>query len=106
MHIIIFVTASNKKEAVKIAKSLIKNRLAACVNISDKIKSFFWWKVKIDKADEALLIIKSNRKKFPKIIQLVKSMHSYEVPEIIALPIIDADKEYLKWIDDSLRKPH
>lgn len=105
MYIVIFVTASNNKEARKIAKALIGNKLAACVNILDKIKSFFWWQGKINKADEALLIIKSRKEKLPKIIKTVKSIHSYEVPEIIALPIIDGERNYLRWLDDSLREP-
>lgn len=105
MHIVIFVTASNNKEARKIAKALIGNKLAACVNILDKIKSFFWWQGKINKADEALLIIKSRKEKLPKIIKTVKSIHSYDVPEIIALPIIDGERNYLRWLDDSLREP-
>lgn len=105
MRIVIFITASNKKEAKKIAGALIKNRLAACVNIIDRIESFFWWQGKVDRANEALLIIKSRREKLTKIIKLVKSIHSYKVPEIIALAIIGGEKTYLKWIDESVRKP-
>ena len=105
MYIIIFVAASNKKEAEKIAKGLLENKLAACVNILDKVKSIFWWQGKIDQAQEALLIIKSRKEKLPKIIKTVKSLHSYEVPEIIALPIIHGERNYLRWLDDSLREP-
>ena len=103
MYIVIFITASNKKEAQKIAAALIKQKLAACVNCIDKVDSVFFWKSKIDQAKESLLIIKSKKEKLTKIIKLVKSMHSYEVPEIIALPIIAGDKSYLRWIDASLR---
>jgi len=106
MHIVVFVTASNKKEAQKIARGLLEKKLVACVNILDKLTSFFWWKGKIDKSAEALLIIKSRREKLTGIIKTVKALHSYEVPEIIALPIIGGEKDYLKWIDDSLREPH
>jgi len=106
MHIVIFITVPNKKEANKIAKHLIKNRLAACVNIIDKIESVFWWQGKIDKAREVLLIIKSQKSKLTRIIKLVKSLHSYEVPEIIALPLIAGYKPYLDWLDESIRKPH
>ncbi|MEW6100703.1 MAG: divalent-cation tolerance protein CutA [Candidatus Omnitrophota bacterium] len=102
MYIVIFVTASNKKEATKIAKGLVENRLAACVNIIDKIGSFFRWKGKVDQSGEALLIIKSKKNKFPRIIKMVKSLHSYEVPEIIALPVLSGYKPYLRWIDDSI----
>jgi len=103
MHIIIFVTVSNKKEAQKIAAGLIKQKLAACVNIVDKVDSLFFWEGKTQKAKESLLIIKSRKDKMPKVIKLVKSLHSYTVPEIIALPVIAGDKPYLRWINAVLR---
>jgi periplasmic divalent cation tolerance protein len=102
MHIIIFVTASNKKEAEHIAQELIRKKLAACVNIINKIESIFRWQGKIETAKEALLVIKSKKGKLPKIIQLIRLVHSYQVPEIIALPIIDGDKPYLRWIDECI----
>jgi len=103
MHIIIFVTAANKKEAKIIAESLIREKLAACVNIVAKVDSLFWWKQSIEKASEILLIIKSHRDKFSRIVKLVKKLHSYQVPEIIALPIIAGEKKYLRWIDATVR---
>ncbi len=103
MHIVIFVTAGNRKEAQKIASGLIRQRLAACVNIVDKVDSLFFWEAKLQKAKESLLIIKSTRAKLPQIIRLIKSLHSYKLPEIIALPIIAGDKPYLRWIDASIR---
>ncbi len=103
MHIIILITAANKKEAAKIAHALLNNRVAACVNIVDGLESLFWWQGKVDKAGEALLIVTSRKEKFQKIVKLVKSVHSYEVPEIIAIPIVSGFKPYLKWIDESLR---
>jgi periplasmic divalent cation tolerance protein len=103
MHIVVFVTAANKKEAGRIAARLIKDKLAACVNIAGKVESVFWWQGKVNKAGEYLLIIKSKKEKLGKLIKAVKALHSYEVPEIIALPIIAGEKKYLRWIDDSLR---
>jgi len=102
MHIVIFITASNKKEAKSIAQQLVKNNLVACVNIVEKIESLFRWKGKVDQAKEALLVVKSRKDKLAKIIKLVKSLHSYEVPEIIAMPIIGGYKPYLNWINDSV----
>ena len=102
-HIIVFITAANKKEAEKIAKGLISKRLAACVNIVDKISSVFWWQGKADSATESLLIVKSKQAAFKKIIREVKKLHSYEVPEIIAVPIIAGEKKYLEWLNDSVR---
>jgi periplasmic divalent cation tolerance protein len=103
MYVVVLVTAKNKKEAQKIAAGLIKAKLAACVNIIDKIDSIFFWSEKVDRAKESLLVIKSKKDKLPKIIKLVRSLHSYTVPEIIAIPIISGDKPYLRWIDASLR---
>ena len=103
MHVVIFVTAANKKEADKIASALIKNKLAACVNIIENVNSLFWWQGKAARAKEALLIVKTRKALMHKLIKKVKSLHSYEVPEIIALPIVCGNKEYLKWLNESTR---
>lgn len=103
MYIIVFVTVAKKSEARQIALMLIKNKLAACVNIIDRVNSLFWWQGKVDRAGELLLIIKTKKSKFVKLAKLVKSLHSYTVPEIIALPIIMGNPEYLEWINDSFR---
>lgn len=101
MYLIVFVTASSKEEAEKIAKGVLEEKLAACVNIIDAVHSHFWWQGKIDSAEEALLIIKTKKTLINKLIRKVKSIHSYELPEIIALPIIYGSKEYLDWVNES-----
>lgn len=98
MYALVLITAPGKKEAKVIAHSLLKNRLAACVTIADGIVSYFRWKGKIDSAREALLIVKTVKKLVPKVIRRVKSLHSYEVPEIISLPIHKGYAGYLVWI--------
>lgn len=103
MYIVIFITASHKKEAERIASSLVEKKLAACVNIIGGIKSVFRWQGRIDKTNEVLLIIKSKKSKFNAITRFVKSIHSYEVPEIISLPIITGNKDYLEWLDANIR---
>ena len=103
MHIVVLVTASSKKEAQKLGACLLQEKLAACVNVIGGIDPHFRWQGKIDKAKEALLIIKTKKLLFTQLVKKVKSLHSYEVPEIIALPIIAGYKEYLDWIDDSTR---
>jgi len=103
MNVVIFITAANKKEAEKIASVLIKEKLAACVNIIENVHSLFWWQGKVDSAQEVLLIVKSRKTLMNKLIKKVKSLHSYEVPEIIALPIVSGDKKYLEWINESTR---
>ncbi|MCX5708804.1 MAG: divalent-cation tolerance protein CutA [Candidatus Omnitrophica bacterium] len=103
MYVVIFITAAQKTEATRIAKALLKSKLAACVNIVDKVESFFWWQGKIDRAKEYLLIAKSVKANLPKVCRLVKSLHSYAVPEIIGVPIAGGSKTYLNWINDSIR---
>jgi len=103
MYIVVLVTASSKKEAQKISVSLIKAKLAACVNIVDKVDSIFFWENKVQKNKEFLLMIKSTKAKFIQVTKLIKSIHSYKVPEIIGLQVIVGDKPYLRWIDAALR---
>ena len=101
MHIVILVMAKNKDEADKIARHLISGKLAACVNIIPQVQSIFTWQEKIETEDEVLLIIKSRQSLFEKIEVAVKEVHSYSVPEIIALPIAAGSQEYLNWINES-----
>ncbi|MDD5084621.1 MAG: divalent-cation tolerance protein CutA [Candidatus Omnitrophica bacterium] len=96
--LVIFSMASSRKEAERIKNALLKKRCAACVNIIKDAKSFFWWKGKIDSAKETLLIVKTTGRNFKKCARLIRENHSYEVPEIIALPIVDGDTAYLKWL--------
>ncbi|MFH0935716.1 MAG: divalent-cation tolerance protein CutA, partial [Candidatus Omnitrophota bacterium] len=104
MNVVIFVTASSKEEAGIIANKLVEEKLAACVNILSNVESIFRWEGKVDQANELLLIIKSREENVAEIIATVKSLHSYEVPEIIALPITAGFEPYLKWINESVRK--
>ena len=99
--IIILITAGSPAEGTKIAESLVNHHLAACVNIVPSVKSIFFWEGKTDQATEALLIIKSKRHLLDKIIEHVKKIHSYTVPEIIALPLIGGSEDYLKWIEEN-----
>lgn len=99
---VVFVTASSVSEAEKIAQELIRNKLAACVSITEKIKSIYRWQGKIECASEVLMIIKTNGEKIQELIKTVKQKHSYTVPEIIALPILEGNEDYLNWIDESV----
>lgn len=103
-EIVIFVTTDSEQEAHKIADLLLIQRKAACVNIVPRVDSFFWWQGKLDSAQESLLIIKTKASLLPKLIVLVKGVHSYDVPEIIALPIIGGNEDYLKWIDSEVEE--
>ena len=99
--ILVFITTGNRGEAEKIAGRILEEKLAACVNIVDDIESLYWWKGRIEKGVESLMIIKSRIEKLPELIRLVKKEHSYEVPEIIAVPILAGSPDYLKWLDES-----
>lgn len=101
-YVLILVTAANQKEAELISQTLVEKKLAACCNITKNIKSIFHWKGEICTEQECLLFIKSMRKNLNDIIHEVKNLHSYEVPEIIAIPIIDGSKDYLNWIKNEV----
>jgi len=87
---------------MSIAGALLKNRLVACSNIIDNVSSRFWWNGKIDKADESLVIVKTKRDRFPEIEREVKRLHSYDIPEIIAMPVVAGSKDYLDWVKNSV----
>ncbi len=95
---VIFVTAATDEEAHEVAHALLKERKAACVNILSQVSSFFWWQDRLDSAQETLLIIKTKASLVNEIVKVVKEHHSYEVPEVIALPIIGGNRDYLAWI--------
>ena len=103
MYIVVLITASSREEAQKIASGVLADKLAACANILENVESHFWWQGKLDQAKETLVILKTRKALFNKLTQKIKSLHSYEVPEIIALPIISGNKAYLDWIDDSTK---
>jgi periplasmic divalent cation tolerance protein len=103
MYIVVLITAANKKQARTIAAALVERKLVACVNVIDRVQALFWWKGSVDKAVEVLMVAKSTRVKLPRIIALVKSLHSYAVPEILALPVAGGNRDYLDWIDESIR---
>ena len=101
-YIIMLMTTSNKKEAESIIKQLLEERLIACANIVDSVSSLFWWKHRIEQENETLVIMKSSEKLFRKLIEKIQELHSYEAPEILALPIVAGSKSYFDWLKNSL----
>ncbi len=93
------VTASSEAEAQRISQALLGERSAACVNIVPRVESAYWWQSKVESAAEVLLIVKTTEAQLDAVIRLVKSLHSYQVPEIIALPVVGGNPDYLAWID-------
>jgi periplasmic divalent cation tolerance protein len=98
-YIVVFITVKDPEEAQKIAKALLKRRQAACVNIVPEVDSHFWWKDKLDSTKESLLIARTKESLLPELIKSVKKIHSYSIPEIIAIPIVGGSRDYLEWID-------
>lgn len=96
--IIVLVTTANRAEAEKISQTLLKDKLIACANIISPVTSFFHWQGKIDQAEECLVIMKSRLNLFSELADRVKSLHSYEVPEILAFPIVEGSNAYLDWL--------
>jgi periplasmic divalent cation tolerance protein len=99
-EIVVFITAPNEDEAAKIAKALVEARLAGCVNIIKDIRSIYSWHSKIEDEKEILMIVKTQKTLFNSLTEKVRELHSYAVPEIIALPIIEGSEDYLKWLEE------
>jgi periplasmic divalent cation tolerance protein len=103
--IIVVMTAPNKQEARKIVRTLLEERLIACANILDYVHSIFWWKGKIEEEKEVLVLMKSRRSLFKKLSEKATELHSYDVPEILALPIVEGCQLYIDWMKSYLEEP-
>jgi len=99
--IVVLIAVASRGEAEKIARRLVEDRLAACVNLVPQVRSFFTWEGKLSQEDEVLLVVKSRRARFRELADTVKALHSYSVPEIIAMPILEGAADYLRWITDA-----
>lgn len=98
--IVVFVTCGTRVEAKKVAQQLVEERLAACVNlIATPFESIYRWKGKVERAKEFLLVVKTSRARFETLCETIQRLHSYDMPEVIALPIVAGSREYLEWIE-------
>jgi periplasmic divalent cation tolerance protein len=102
--IVVFVTCGSEEEALKIAHSLVEERLAACANLVSPVRSIYRWEGKIWDEKEWILIIKTQKERFEELERKVKSLHSYSVPEIIGLPIVEGSSSYLNWLLEETTK--
>ena len=100
---VVLITCSDGDEAQMMAEALLRQRKAACVNIVSGVGSRFWWKGGLDSAEETLLLVKTRASLVEEVIGLVRELHSYEVPEIIALPIVAGNPDYLDWVDGEVQ---
>jgi len=100
--IVVLITVASREEADRIARRLVDDRLAACVTIVPQVRSLFMWEQKLSQEDEVLLLVKSRRARFAQLAAAVKRLHSYSVPEIIALPVVMGSADYLRWVSESV----
>jgi periplasmic divalent cation tolerance protein len=104
--VVVLVTASNREEATRLAEMLIGARLAACVQILPEMESVYWWDGAVRREPEILLLIKTTAGRFATLEREVRALHSYETPEIIALPVTEVSAPYLEWITRNTVLPH
>jgi periplasmic divalent cation tolerance protein len=102
--IVILSTCATEEEGKRLASLLVEARVAACVNVIPRMRSFYRWKGAVESAEECLLIIKSSRELFDALRTEMEKNHSYEIPELIVLPIVDGASNYMTWLEASLRK--
>jgi periplasmic divalent cation tolerance protein len=102
-YIVIYITTGSVNEAEKIGRTLVEEKLVACSNIISPIRSIYSWQGKICDDKEALMVLKTKRTLFTQIVKRVEKLHSYDVPEIIAIPIIDGSVKYLSWINEETK---
>jgi periplasmic divalent cation tolerance protein len=100
--VVVLITTDSHESAYSLAKQLVASRKAACVNIVPRVDSVFWWEGNTESEQETLLIVKSKLSALPALIDLVRQLHTYDVPEIIALPIIGGYDPYLNWVDSEV----
>lgn len=98
--IVVLSTCGSEEEAERIASRLVERRLAACVNVLPRIRSIYRWKGTVEKSEEWLLTIKTTRALFERLTREIQTIHSYDVPEIVALSIVDGSESYLNWIEE------
>jgi len=100
--IVVFNTCASREEAEKLARLLVEQRLAACVSIVPNVRSYYRWQGAIETADEHLLVIKSARRQFDALTAALDGAHSYQVPEVLAMPVVAGSVPYLAWLEESL----
>lgn len=102
---LLYITASSRDEAWKIGRALVEERLAACANVIDRMESVYWWQGKLTEDREAVLIVKTRAELVEAATARVKALHSYTVPCVVALPILDGNPAYLEWLQAETRAP-
>lgn len=99
----VFVSCESRQQAKTMVDSLLEAHIIACAQILPKIESFYHWQGQIERSEECLLILKSTGAQFPALQQLVNDLHSYDIPEVVAVPIVAGSPDYLKWINEHVK---
>jgi periplasmic divalent cation tolerance protein len=102
---IVHITAPKGEKAAALARHLVQEKLAACVNIVPGVHSIYWWEGKVAEEDEDLLVVKTDKTKFKALVKAVKSLHPASVPEVLALRVKEGNRDYLRWLLDSVQAP-
>jgi periplasmic divalent cation tolerance protein len=100
--IVVLSTCPTAEEGERVARKLVESRVAACVNVLPGTRSFYWWKGAVEDSPEVLLVIKTSRGLFDRLRTELEKVHSYEIPELLALPVVDGTADYLHWMDAEL----
>ena len=103
--IVVLSTCAGEADAERLARALVEGRLAACVNVVPGVRSFYRWKGEVESAVESMLVIKTSRDLFPALCAEMEKLHRYEVPELLALPVVAGAENYLGWLHANLRGP-
>ncbi len=104
-HVLVYITAADRKAARRLATTLLRERLIACANLVGPIEAHYWWQGKMETARECLLLAKTRAALAKKVIARVKELHSYETPCIVTLPLTAGDPDFLKWIEKETQPP-
>lgn len=102
MHML-YITAKDKAQALTIGKALVERRLAACVNVIDGMTSIYPWQGRLETSDEAILIAKTDERRVDDVVAAVRELHSYDVPCVLAVPVLGGNTDYIDWLRDQLR---
>ena len=94
----VFITAGDREEARRLARALVERRLAGCVQIVSPIESIYWWEDEIESAEECLCLIKTSRARYEALEAAIRELHSYDTPEILAMPVAEGNRDYLQWL--------
>jgi periplasmic divalent cation tolerance protein len=102
-YVIAYVTTKTPEQAKKIGEAVVRERLAACANIISSIQSIYWWKGKMERGKESVLLLKTRKPLAARLVKRVKELHSYEVPCVDIIPVTDGNKDYFRWIEEVTR---